>query len=115
MKEIAVPKSVPKGPPVALLVDDHPTSRRSNQFRLEKQGYVVLLAENEAEALDQARQSSPTAIFLHLGFTDLRNLPLIEALRADDGCRHIPVVVLSDQPDTRAEKVSLHAVHRDVW
>ncbi len=101
--------------PIALLVDDEATSRQANQSRLEKLGYVVLLAQGETEALDQARQSAPATIFVHLVATALGNLPLIEALRSDDACRHIAVVVLTDNPHIRDGRARLHAVQREDW
>jgi len=101
--------------PIGLLVDDEATSRRANQARLEKLGYLVLLAQDETEALDQARQSAPTAIFVHLVATKRGNLPLIEALKSDDACRHIPVVVLTDDPDVTAGRARLHTVQREEW
>jgi CheY-like chemotaxis protein len=99
----------------ALLVDDEPASRKANQGRLEDQGYLVTVAENASEALTRARQSAPKVIFVHLGTAGLGNLTLIQALRSDDGCRHIPVVVVTNQRDVRVEKTKLRTVQRQGW
>jgi CheY-like chemotaxis protein len=99
----------------ALLVDDQPASRKANQGRLEDQGYLVTVAENATEALSRVRQSAPKVIFVHLAATGRGNLSLIQALRSDDGCRHIPVVVVSDHRDVRVEKTKLRTVQRGGW
>ena len=99
----------------ALLVDDEPASRTAHQTRLEGEGYTVFVAQNQADALSRARQATPQVIFVHL-LAD-GNMPLIQALRADDTCRHIPVVVLKDHPPVRAVpgRAKLHAVPHDSW
>lgn len=99
----------------ALLVDDEPASRKANQGRLEDQGYFVTVAENAKEALSRVRQSVPKVIFVHLVATGLGNLSLIQALRSDDGCRHIPIVVVTNHRDIRVEKTQLRTVQRGGW
>jgi CheY-like chemotaxis protein len=99
----------------ALLVDDEPGSRNANQVRLEGQGYLVIVAENATEALRRVKQSAPKVIFVHLVTTGRDNLALIQALRADDSCRHIPVVVVTNHLDIRVEKTKLKTVHRAAW
>jgi chemosensory pili system protein ChpA (sensor histidine kinase/response regulator) len=99
----------------ALLVDDEPASREANQGRLEDQGYLVTVAENATEALSRVKQSVPKVIFVHLAGGSRGNISLIQALRSDDGCRHIPVVVVTNQRDARVEKTKLHTVNRQSW
>jgi len=96
----------------ALLVDDQPTSLSANQRRLESEGYSVVSAQNVTDALSQARRSVPKVIFVHLMATGLGSLSLIQALRSDDGCRHIPVVLITDHADRRLGK-KLHSVPRE--
>lgn len=96
----------------ALLVDDQPTSLSANRSRLEGEGYSVFAAQNEGDALSQARRSAPNVIFVHLVATGLGSLSLIQALRSDDGCRHIPVVLITDKTDRRVG-TKLHSVPRE--
>lgn len=98
-----------------LLVDDEPVSRRANQGRLEDQGYLVTVAENAAEGLTRARQSAPKVIFVHLVGGGLGNVSLIQSLRAEDSCRHIPVVVVTNHRDIRVENTKLRTVNRAGW
>ena len=109
---------VPTDPRLALLVDDELVSRTAHQTRLEGEGYTVFVVTNQADALTRARLSSPKVIYAHLGAFGAGNLPLIQALRSDDTCRHIPVVVLKDQQQqVRAVpgRAKLHAVPHDSW
>jgi CheY-like chemotaxis protein len=99
----------------ALLVDDELTSRAAQSARLEGEGYTVFVAHNQADALSRAKQVAPKVIFVHLGSSGLGNLALIQALRSDDTCRHIPVVVVRDQPAVAARPKQLRAVPHDSW
>jgi CheY-like chemotaxis protein len=99
----------------ALLVDDDPATRRANQERLEDEGYWVLLAPDETEALSRVRESAPNVIFVHLGVGGLGNLPFIQTLRSDDGCRHVPVVLMNDHHSVNVERRRLRAVNREGW
>jgi CheY-like chemotaxis protein len=99
----------------ALLVDDEPGSRAAQQTRLEREGYTVMVVQNQADALSRAKQSLPQVIFVHLLIAG--NMSLIQALRSDDACRHIPVVVIKDQPAVKQVpgRAKLHAVPHDSW
>jgi CheY-like chemotaxis protein len=99
----------------ALLVDDESASRTAHSARLEGEGYTVFVAQNQADALSRAKQVAPRVIFAHLGRSGLGNLALIQALRSDDSCRHIPVVVVRDQPAVAARPAKLRAVPHDSW
>jgi hypothetical protein len=54
-------------------------------------------------------------IFIHMAGGRAGSLPLIEALRSDDACRHIRIVVLPDQSVRARGDRKLHAVSRDLW
>lgn len=98
----------------ALLVDDDPRSQQVNQQRLEEEGFSVVLVRNESEGLARAKQILPTAIFVHL-VSGSGNVPFVQALRADDSCRHIRVVVLPDQARVDPARKPLRPVPRDGW
>ena len=98
---------------IALLADDEADSRKANQALLEQQGYSVLIAQNGADALSRAKQSAPQVIFTHLVAGGPDNLRLLQALRSDDGCRHIPVVVMRDKGDVPPATSKLRTVPRE--
>ncbi|OLD25071.1 MAG: hypothetical protein AUJ02_06175 [Chloroflexi bacterium 13_1_40CM_3_65_12] len=97
----------------ALLVDDDAPSRVAHQTRLEGEGYTVFVAQNHADAVSRAKQTLPKVIFVHLAAAG--NLALIQTLRSDDSCRHIPVVVIKDPVYVSKVRSKLHAVPHDSW
>lgn len=100
----------------ALLVDDDPASYQDTRLRLEDEGYSVDLARDAADGLNRAKQSTPAVIFTHLVASSGRNnLAFIQALRSDDSCRHIPVVVLDGRPSVHTGSKKLRSVNRDRW
>ena len=96
----------------ALLVDDDPEAQHGNQQRLEDDGYRVVLVRDANEGLARAREMAPDVIFVHIG-AKAGNLPFIQALRSDDTCRHVRVVVLRTQPRSGLPVGRLRAVPRD--
>ena len=101
--------------PTALLVDDDVGTREAHKQDLEAQGYNVVVTGSQAEALAVVTRSAPNVIFMHLGAGGSANVSLIQALRANDASRHIPVVVLSGHPKVRVGNKELNAVQRDLW
>ena len=101
--------------PTALLIDDESASSGVQKARLEKRGYTVFVTADKSNALAQARRMSPNAIFVHLGASEGGSLPLLQALRSDDVCRHIPVVVIPSAGSDRSAGAKLKTVPRDAW
>ncbi len=101
--------------PSALLVDDDDASSQETKRRLEEEGYTVHLARDGNEGLARARQSVPDVIFTHLVTGDHSNVAFIQALRADDSCRHVPVKVLTGRPESRPRPRQLRPVSRNNW
>lgn len=103
--------------PVAtvLLVDNDARSQQANRQRLEHDGYSVVLVQDGDDGLARAKQIRPNAIFLHLVSTGAGNVAFIQALRGDDSCRHIRVVVLPDRAGVDTAKMPLRPVPRDAW
>ena len=99
----------------ALLVDDDPASQQANQRGLEHDGYSVVLARDGTDGLARAKQILPNAIFVHLVLRGAGNVPFMHALRADDSCRHIRVVVLPNQALVDPANKALRPVPRDAW
>lgn len=98
--------------PTALLVDDDPLSQKAERSRLERVGYTVFAAGGLSEALAQARQTRPDVIYLHM-LSATGNLPFIQALRADDACRHIPISIT--RSDSSRRHSDLKSVPRGNW
>ena len=63
---------------------------------LEQQGYTILTAADGEEGLRVARAEAPDLILLDLLMPKLNGVELLRTLRAEDGTRAIPVLVLSN-------------------
>jgi CheY-like chemotaxis protein len=99
----------------ALLVDDDEASYQATRRRLEEDGYTVLLARDGSDGLARAKQSLPDVIFTHLIGGANSNVAFIQALRSDDACRHMPVMILTSRPDPSPRHKQLRPVSRDRW
>ena len=75
-----------------ILVDDDPLLIEAVQFSLERAGYEVHSASNNAEALAIARQFPPHLAVLDIGLPDGDGLRLCRALQAN---RPLPVIFLT--------------------
>jgi twitching motility two-component system response regulator PilH len=98
----------------ALLVDDDVVSYQTRQKQLEDDGYTVTVARSGPDGLSRARQSAPNVIFSHLVAGGQDNVAFIQALRSDDACRHISVIVMTDRPSSGRGR-QLRRVSRDRW
>src|ERR1700739_3260365 len=77
---------------VVLLIDDEPKIRRFLRAGFELNGYVVLEAENAADALKITTFSPPDIIILDLNLPDLHGVEVLERIRS---WSNVPVIILS--------------------
>jgi len=79
-----------------LIVEDDRFLRRACQARLEQEGYVILTAQDGEEAVRMVRAEVPDLILLDLLMPKLTGLEVLRILRAEEGTRTVPVLVLSN-------------------
>jgi DNA-binding NarL/FixJ family response regulator len=85
-------------PRTVLIVDDHPSFRRSARALLEAEGLeVVGEAGTAAEALGEARRLRPDVVLLDVQLPDGSGFDVCATLRAADG--RAPAVVLVSSRD----------------
>lgn len=89
MEKASVSKSV-------LLVEDDAFLSEIYSTRFRKAGYDVSVAEDGEEALLRARNAPPRVILLDLVLPKRNGFSVLEALKADEELKSIPVVVLSN-------------------
>jgi DNA-binding NarL/FixJ family response regulator len=81
-----------------LIVDDHPSFRRSARSLLESEGYVVVgEAANGAEALSRAIELRPDLVLLDVQLPDANGFDIAAKLRSRNG--NTPTVVLTSSRD----------------
>jgi CheY-like chemotaxis protein len=79
-----------------LFVEDDPSVAQMYKLKLELDGYQVQVATDGEVALQMATASPPDMIFLDIRLPKMDGLAVLEALRANERTRHIPVVILSN-------------------
>lgn len=78
-----------------LVVDDHPVTREPLARLLRHEGYDAACAANGAEALDSVKARRPNLVLLDLLMPKMDGLAFLEAVRRDDACRDLPVIVVT--------------------
>jgi DNA-binding response OmpR family regulator len=78
-----------------LIIDDEADFRRLIEQILEKEGFLVLSAEDGQRGLKSAAQSHPDLILLDWNLPDKDGVQVCRALKADAATRDIPIIMLT--------------------
>ena len=92
-----------------LVVDNDENIRSALEYRLEKEGYSVLLSGDGLDALRWVKSEHPDLIILDLCLPRLDGLGFLERLRSDADTQDIPVIVLTslNSEENRARSFEL--------
>jgi twitching motility two-component system response regulator PilH len=82
----------------ALVVDDSPTIRAVLGKMLAQEGYAVQKAVDGETAIELARTEQPELIFLDIVLPGINGFAVLRTLRHDPLTRHIPIVMISGNP-----------------
>jgi PAS domain S-box-containing protein len=98
-----------KSEPVSVLVvDDEQANLDLLETLLEPAGFGVLKAGGGQEGIDMARTRLPNLILLDLMMPGVTGFDVVEALRADEATRSIPIMVLTAKTLTEDDKTALN-------
>lgn len=78
-----------------LVVDDNELNRDLLSRRLIQQGHKVSMATNGREALEKMRTQLFDLILLDIMMPEMDGYQVLEAMKADEQLRHVPVIVIS--------------------
>ncbi len=81
-----------------LVVDDSPTICAVLGKMLRQDGYAVLNATSGLDAIGLACSEQPALIFLDIVMPGMNGFAVLRALRHDPRTRHIPIVMISGNP-----------------
>jgi DNA-binding response OmpR family regulator len=81
--------------PTLLVVEDDPDIVELLRYNLEREGYRVLVAADGERGLGDAVRHQPDLVVLDLMLPGLDGLEVCRRLRAQDGTRSIPVLMLT--------------------
>lgn len=80
-----------------MTVDDSPSMRALLRHALTSEGYEVAAAEDGVDALERIDGSAPDLVITDINMPRMDGFGLIEALRARDRWRDVPILVLSTE------------------
>jgi two-component system chemotaxis response regulator CheY len=83
-------------------IEDDPSFRDLLKLHLESAGHAVRGAADPEEGLRAILENPPDLILLDLDLPYLSGFEVLQALRADDASRSIPVVIITGRPDGEA-------------
>ncbi|WP_324749274.1 response regulator [Sphingomonas sp. LY54] len=83
----------------ALIIDDEPTAVDIMGRWLSRLGYAILSAEDGTKGLEIARAERPDVILLDIFMPGPSGYEVLEAIRADDAIKAIPVIIVSVSDD----------------
>lgn len=84
---------------LVLVVDDNEMNRDILSRRLQRQGHMVIVAENGKQALAQLQNQPFDLILLDVMMPEMNGYQVLEHLKADPALRHIPVIMVSALDD----------------
>jgi two-component system alkaline phosphatase synthesis response regulator PhoP len=84
-----------------LVADDEPHLLRLVKFRLEREGYDVLIATDGDEALELARRERPDLCVLDVMMPKRSGFDVLRELRADPECAGMKVIMLTARAHDR--------------
>jgi len=90
-----------------LLVEDDPTSRDLMRQMLEREGWIVVTAENGQVALNHLEQTLPELILLDLMMPQMDGFEVIAELQKRPEWRSIPVIVITAKEMSPTEQTHL--------
>jgi len=85
--------------PAVLVIDDDIMIRHLLMLHLRNAGYEARSAADPAEGIKAVIDSPPDLILLDVDMPYMSGLEVLQALKADDHSRHIPVVMLTGRTD----------------
>jgi two-component system phosphate regulon response regulator PhoB len=81
--------------PYILVVEDEAPLLEVLRYNLEKEGYLVDVAEDGAVALDKVQRNTPDLIILDWMLPELSGVEVCRRLRAEPDTKEVPVIMLT--------------------
>src|ERR1700746_167676 len=96
--------------PRILIVDDSPTIRKMVRASLRPLGsFDFVEAANGLEAIEQIALGPVALIVLDLNMPDMHGVDVLKFVRSHQGCRDVPVIVLTTRGDDGSRETALAA------
>jgi two-component system cell cycle response regulator DivK len=83
-----------------LIVEDSDDARYFMRLALEDLGYLIVEAEDGAQALDLAQSERPNIILMDLSLPVMDGIAATEKIRACEGLQGIPIIAVTAHQET---------------
>lgn len=80
---------------LVLIVEDNEKNRKLARDVLQFRGYAVAEADNAEDGLRLARERAPALILMDFHLPGMNGIQALQALRADEATRRIPVIAVT--------------------
>ena len=81
-----------------LIVDDSRTIRQQVSFTLSKGGFEVVEAEDGQDGIAKLKENADIAVIISdVNMPNMNGLEMVEAINADSGVSHPPIVMLTTE------------------
>ena len=78
-----------------LIIDDSPTDTRVFSNVLERNGFVVITADNAEDGVATAKRELPDLVLMDVILPGMNGFQATRALSRDAATQHIPVIIVS--------------------
>lgn len=78
-----------------LIIDDSPTDTRVFSNVLERNGFVVITADNAEDGIATAKRELPDLVLMDVILPGMNGFQATRALSRDAATQHIPVIIVS--------------------
>lgn len=94
-----------------IVVEDETVLQKALSIELLGAGYTVLTAGNGEAGLELARKEKPDLLLLDLVLPNMSGFDVLQAMKADEATKNIPVIILSNlgQDEDRKKGLALGA------
>ncbi|QBE67329.1 hybrid sensor histidine kinase/response regulator [Pseudoduganella lutea] len=90
-----------------MVVDDSLTVRKVTQRLLEREGYVVLLAKDGVDALEQIAVHRPDLMLVDIEMPRMDGFDLVRHVRADAATGEIPIIMITSRSADKHRNLAL--------
>jgi DNA-binding response OmpR family regulator len=80
-----------------LFIENDPAVAEMYKLKLELDGYQVSVVAYDDQVIHEAAVAKPDMIYLDIRRREAEGFATLQSLRATDGTRHVPVIILSNQ------------------
>ena len=85
-----------------LIVDDEPAGRETLESILEPEGYLLVLAENGYQAIEQAKTIQPDVILLDVMMPGMDGFEVCRLIRSEKHLAEVPIIFLTALDDRQS-------------